>query len=171
MAYEPHTSWYLPENVQTGLCLETVLDALVDSESTCVDNQPQCTHYKEGAPQAIRMEWDGDDRSPELPCNFMTYGLSVHINPEFPPLQHPVIYKRIRIEKEKNLMTEVFYEVPNIIAFRNLLYQLKQGRKEVLGLLSITNFEEYDLRGLQESLGLPKNLYDMAERLSDEADA
>ena len=101
----------------------------------------------------------------------MTYGLSVHINPELPPLQHPVIYKVIRIEKEKNLMTEVFYEVPNIIAFRNLLYQLKQGRKEVLGLLSITNFEEYDLRGLQESLGLPKNLYDMAERLSDEADA
>ena len=158
--YEPHTSWYLPENIQTGLCLETVLNALVDSEMTCVNNQPQSTTYVEGAPQAIRMEWDGDDRSPELPCDFMTYGLLVSIDLSLAPLDHPVIYKRTTIEKEKNLLTETFYEVPHVVAFKNLMDQLKQGRTEVLGLLKISNVEEFDLKGLQEAMGMPINLYE-----------
>ena len=158
--YEPHTSWYLPENIQHGLCLETVLNALVDSEMTCVNNQPQSTTYVEGAPQAIRMEWDGDDRSPELPCDFMTYGLLVSIDLSLAPLDHPVIYKRTTIEKEKNLLTETFYEVPHVVAFKNLMDQLKQGRTEVLGLLKISNVEEFDLKGLQEAMGMPINLYE-----------
>ncbi len=158
--YEPHTSWFLPENIQTGLCLETVLNALVDSEMTCVNNQPQSTTYVEGAPQAIRMEWDGDDRSPELPCDFMTYGLLVSIDLSLAPLDHPVIYKRTTIEKEKNLLTETFYEVPHVVAFKNLMDQLKQGRTEVLGLLKISNVEEFDLKGLQEAMGMPINLYE-----------
>ena len=158
--YEPHTSWFLPENIQTGLCLETVLNALVDSEMTCVNNQPQSTTYVEGAPQAIRMEWDGDDRSPELPCDFMTYGLLVSIDLSLAPLDHPVIYKRTTIEKEKNLLTETFYEVPHVVAFKNLMDQLKQGRTEVLGLLKISNVEEFELKGLQEAMGMPINLYE-----------
>lgn len=165
--YEPMTRWYRPENIQTGLCLETVLNALVDSEMTCVDNQPKSTTYKEGAPQAIRMEWDGDDRSPEMPCDFMTYGLSVPINLQLSPLQHPVIFKRTTIEKEKNLLTETFYEVPHVVAFKNLLDQLRQGRTEVLGLLAIANVEEFELRGLQESMGMPRNLYDLADDLAE----
>ena len=158
--YEPHTSWYLPENIQTGLCLETVLNALAGSEMTCVNNQPQSTTYVEGEPQAIRMEWDGDDRSPEMPCDFMTYGLSVPINLQLSPLQHPVIFKRTTIEKEKNLLTEIFYKVPNVVAFKNLLDQLKQGRTEVLGLLAIDHVEEFDLKGLQGAMGLPRDLYE-----------
>ena len=167
MSYTPHTSWFTPENVQTGLCLETVLNALVDSEMSCVDNQPQSTRYKEGAPQAIRMEWDGDDRSPELPCNFMTYGLSVPIDLDLAPLAHPVIYKRTEIKKHYNLLTVTSYQLPNVHAFVTLLDQLKQGRTDVLGLLKIVEVEEYDLKGLQTDMGMPHNLYDMAEELAE----
>jgi|TARA_R100000482_G_scaffold88617_1_gene35986 hypothetical protein len=165
--YEPMTDWYLPENIQTGLCLETVLHALVDSQRTCIDNQPKSKTYKEGIPQSVRMEWDGDDRSPELPCDFFTHGLSVPIDLDLAPLAHPLIYKRVTIEKTYNLLTETSYQLPSVVAFKNLLDQLKQGRWEVLGLLEITNVEEYNLRGLQESMGMPRDLYDMAEELAE----
>ena len=158
--YEPHTSWYLPENIQTGLCLETVLGALVDSQRSCVDNQPKSKNYEEGDPQTVRMEWDGDDRSPELPCEFFTHEVSIPIDPSLAPLAHPVIYKRLTIEKSHNLITVTSYQLPNVVAFKNLLDQLKQGRWEVLGLLKITDVEEYKLKSLQESLGLPRDLYE-----------
>lgn len=158
--YEHFTNWYLPENIQTGLCLETVLGALVDSQRSGVDNQPQSTIYKEGKPQAVSAEWDGDDRSPELPCDFFTHAVSIPIDLSLAPLDHPVIYKRLTIEKSYNLITETSYQLPNVVAFKNLLDQLKQGRTEVLGLLKITNVEEYNLKGLQESLGMPRDLYE-----------
>lgn len=159
--YAPHTDWFLPENIQTGLCLMTVLEAVVASESTGVRNQPQGKFYEEGEPQCISMEWDGDDRSPEMPCNFFTHEISVPIDLGLAPLSHPVIYKRVSIEKSYNLLTATSYQLPSVVAFINLLEQLKQGRTEVLGLLKITDTEEYDLKGLQKSMGLPRDLYEM----------
>ena len=159
--YAPHTDWFLPENIQTGLCLMTVLEAIVNPDSTCVSNQPQSKIYKEGEPQSIRMEWDGDDRSPELPCDFSTHEVSVPIDLGLAPLAHPVIYKRVTIEKSCNLLTETSYQLPSVVAFKNLLEQLKQGRTEVLRLLEITDVEEYYLKGLQKSMGMPLDLYEM----------
>ena len=162
MAYTPHTNWFTPENVQTGLCLMTVLDAVLDAQQTSVSNQPKSKRYKDDEAQAVEMEWE-DDRHPEMPCNFWQHSVSVPIDLDLAPLDHPVIYKRTEITKHHNLLTVTSYQLPNVHAFVNLLDQLKQGRKDVLGLLKVVEVEEYDLKGLQTDMGMPRNLYDMAE--------